>query len=91
MIAGVRGIAGHQRVPVSGWQARSTTAGAVAGPDALDESGWIPAASTAADALRAAGIFSLNGPARRFDAEDWWFRARLPEVHGPGERFLVFD
>jgi beta-mannosidase len=26
---------------------------------------------------RAAGRFSLDGAARRFDAEDWWFRARI--------------
>ncbi len=37
-------------------------------------------APTAASMLRAAGTWSLDAPARRFDAEDWWFRARLPDV-----------
>jgi beta-mannosidase len=36
---------------------------------------------TAAAALRAAGRWSLDGPPRRFDAEDWWWRTR---VTGPG-------
>ena len=37
-------------------------------------------APTAAAMLRAAGTWSLDAPARRFDAEDWWFRAKLPDV-----------
>jgi beta-mannosidase len=54
-----------------------------------------PAApTTAAAAARGAGA-SLDAPARRYDAEDWWFRARLPAVEGeaaPGDEFaLVFE
>ena len=39
--------------------------------------GWIdiPAPTTAAAALRAVGEWSIDGPAQRFDADDWWFRA----------------
>ena len=93
MIPGVRGIIGHRREVVSGWQARATAPGAVESPEALDDSDWIPATSTAADSLRLAGAFSLDGPVRRFDGEDWWFRARLPEPQGdpPSERVLVFE
>ena len=93
MIPGVRGIIGHRRVLVSGWQARATAPGAVESPAALDDAGWIPADSTAAEALRLAGAFALEGPVRRFDGEDWWFRAQLPELKGDnhGEHALVFE
>jgi beta-mannosidase len=36
--------------------------------------------TTAAAVLRATGSFNLESTTRRFDAEDWWFRARLPSV-----------
>jgi beta-mannosidase len=47
---------------------------------------WIEAAAptTAAAAARQAGA-SLDGPARRYDAEDWWFRTRLPSVDDGGD------
>jgi beta-mannosidase len=48
---------------------------------------------TAAAALREAGTWSLDGVARRFDAEDWWVRTRFayePST-GEGESWLCFD
>lgn len=54
--------------------------------------GWIDASgpSTVAAALRAAGAWSLDGPVRRFDAEDWWWRARFAHP-GPGAWDLCLD
>ncbi|MCU1278980.1 MAG: beta-mannosidase, partial [bacterium] len=84
MTGRVHSVTGHERLPILRWQICSTAPGAVADPQALAALGvsWIEAAAptTAAAALRAAGAFSLDGPARRFDAEDWWFRATLPAV-----------
>lgn len=86
----LRGIDGHEVHPVSGWQACATAPNAVADPGSplLD---WGMRAdgptSTAAAMMRAAGTLSLEGPALsgapargRLDAEDWWFRTRLPSV-----------
>src|SRR4029077_76692 len=56
---------------------------------------WLPAIvpSTAASCLRGAGAWSLDGPVRQFDAEDWWYRTRF--TAGPaGAReqvWLCFD
>ena len=62
-----------------GWELRATPPGAVAGPDMLPRDGWLAARAptTAAAALRAAGAWSLDAPARRLDAEDWWWRTRF--------------
>jgi beta-mannosidase len=80
----VHSISGHRQLPIAKWQVCATPAGAVDGPQALDgrAPSWIEAVAptTAAAALRAAGSFSLDGAARRFDAEDWWFRAALPAI-----------
>lgn len=75
-------VAGHESLPVTDWQICSTAPGAVDSPEALVGTTWLtaPNARTAAGALRAAGRFSLDDPPRRFDAEDWWFKARLPQV-----------
>jgi beta-mannosidase len=93
-MARLRGTA-RQDVPVVEWQLGSTPPGAVASPDGLEGVRWLdaPGATTVAGALRAAGAWSLDGPARRFDAEDWWFRARLPTVAvEPGDELaLCFD
>ncbi|MDB4969833.1 MAG: beta-mannosidase [Myxococcales bacterium] len=84
MTGRVQSVSGHQRLPITTWRVCATPAGALEGPQALDGAAlaWIEAAAptTAAAALRAAGAFSFDGPARRFDAEDWWFRAPLPAV-----------
>ncbi|HEY2744687.1 MAG TPA: glycoside hydrolase family 2 protein [Polyangia bacterium] len=82
----VLSVGGHERVAVTRWQVCSTAPGAT-----TEGARWIDAAApdgggglTAAAALRAAGAWSLDGAARRFDAEDWWFRATLPEVARDG-------
>jgi beta-mannosidase len=89
---------GPWRASVTAWQVAATPPGAVEDPAALERSGvsFITAAAptTAAAAVRAAG-WSLDGPARRFDAEDWWFRTKLPPI-GPAvtaedEIALVFE
>jgi beta-mannosidase len=40
---------------------------------------WIAAVApgTVAEALRSAGIWSIEAPERRFDTEDWWFRTEF--------------
>jgi beta-mannosidase len=93
-----RPISGHSsEVLAAGWRVAASAPGALAGPGALDAAAldWVPATvpATAASALRAAGRFSLDGPPRRFDAEDWWWRARFPaSAAGPGaETWLCFD
>jgi beta-mannosidase len=76
----------------------ATPPGAVEDPAALERAGLsfvtVAAPATAAAAARAAG-WTLDGPPRRFDAEDWWFRARLPRIEGPAtpedEFALVLD
>lgn len=71
--------------------------GAVATPDALASAGlsWLPidAPSTVASALRGAGLWSLDTPARRFDASDWWYRTtfRTDPVEDGEELWLVLD
>lgn len=62
---------------VHGWQVCATPPGRCSAPDAFDHATeWldIPEPGTAAAALRARGEWSLDGVARRFDAEDWWYR-----------------
>lgn len=34
-----------------------------------------------ASVLQALGLWSLDGPPRRFDAQDWWFRLRFESAH----------
>ena len=87
----VRSVGGHERVAITRWQVCSTAPGAT-----TEGARWIDAAApeggglTAAAALRAAGAWSLDGAARRFDAEDWWFRATLPDVaRGDGEELAL--
>ncbi|MET0334240.1 MAG: glycoside hydrolase family 2 protein [Rhizobacter sp.] len=62
---------------VDGWQLCATAPGRYGSPEELvGESSWlgISEPTTAAAALRALERWSLDGPARRFDAEDWWYR-----------------
>ncbi len=96
----VYSVTGLEQVPISAWQVCATPPGAIEDPRALAGAGlaWVAAGAptTAAAALRATGGFSLDGPARRFDAEDWWFKARLPDLDGAGagdgeELALTFD
>jgi beta-mannosidase len=61
-----------------GWQCCATASGECADPLALSNAdcAWLETRvpGTAAGALRAAGKWSIDGPERRFDAEDWWYR-----------------
>lgn len=83
----IRGIDGHEVLQASHWEAHATPPDAVTDPRS-PELLWRPAsegsATTAAAALRAAGGFSLDDPSRpptrRLDADDWWFRTRLPAI-----------
>ncbi len=64
------------------WALRRANADEAEGNAALASAptdGWvdIAAPSTAAAALRAIGAWSLDAPALRVDADDWWFRARF--------------
>ncbi|HSV69330.1 MAG TPA: glycoside hydrolase family 2 protein [Methylibium sp.] len=79
-----------------GWQLCALPAGAPPGAEAaLGPADWIDAGGhgTVAAALRAAGHWSLDGPPRRFDAEDWcWRLAFDAEPAAGGESvLLLFD
>ncbi|MSP61016.1 MAG: glycoside hydrolase family 2 protein [Myxococcales bacterium] len=92
----VRAIEGHDIEALeTGWQMGSLPSGAALSPDGLERSGadWLPARApaTAASTLRAAGKWSLDGPARRFDADDWWWRCRFPAGAAADEVALCFD
>ncbi len=93
----VKTISGHRTEWLSsGWEFTSCPADAVADPTDLEAQPreWLPAAvpCTVAGALRAAGRWSLDGPARRFDADDWWFRCTFRTSAPAVERlWLCFD
>jgi beta-mannosidase len=80
----VRTRVGYAAESLTAWTVAATAPGAYADPAALAAGGagdvrWTEctAPTTAAAALRAAGAWSLDGPARRFDDEDWWWRTRF--------------
>jgi beta-mannosidase len=98
MPARVKSIAGHRRqLLTSGWELCSTPPDALSGPEDLSQASpsWLPAhaPSTAASCLRAANVWSLDAPQRRFDAEDWWYRLRFtaPPRAPHEELVLGFD
>jgi len=78
---------GYAEQPLTAWAVTATAPGAILDPAALERAApaWIEATgpTTAAAALRDAGSWSLDGPPRRFDDEDWWWRTRFPG--DPGE------
>jgi beta-mannosidase len=78
----VRASSGVDVEPLSGdWELAACAAGTIESPDAVSRASldWVRASvpSTAAAALRAAGLWNLDGAVRRFDAEDWWYRCRF--------------
>jgi beta-mannosidase len=87
----VRAVSGHVDAPIHGaWELAACAPNAVDDPTALDAAGltWTGTATptTAAAALRAAEQWSLDGAARRFDADDWWWRVRFAgDMAGPSE------
>ena len=94
----VRGIGGHEAIPLSeGWSFAPCAPDAIAHPDARGAAAldWTATTvpCTAASALRAAGKWDLDAPERRFDAEDWWFRTDFhAEASAAGEEcWLCFD
>ncbi|MBL0419348.1 glycoside hydrolase family 2 protein [Ramlibacter sp. AW1] len=62
------------------WQCGATEPGA---PPPADAAEWVAmdGPGTAAAALRAHGLWSLDAPPRDFDAQDWWFLARFDAPH----------
>jgi len=98
MPARVKSIAGHRRqLLTANWELCSTPPDAFQSPQALSHAGvaWLAAQApaTAAACLRAAGQWSLDAAPRRFDAEDWWYRLRLPALTcNPTEELILgFD
>lgn len=79
------------------WELASCPFDAIDGPGAMAAAGldWVSTIvpSTAASSLRAEGQWSLDGPARRFDAEDWWYRTSFSaDPVAPGEQlWLCFE
>jgi beta-mannosidase len=73
----IRSISGHLRQTLdSGWQIACAPAGTLLSEVAAKQSlPWRSAgrAGTVAEALRSRKEWSLDAPARRFDAEDWWY------------------
>ena len=80
---------------MSGWQVCAAAPDAVQDPASPSLAWGAPSegpATTAAAMLRTTGAFGLDAPApaRRFDAEDWWFRAQLPAVDlAPGDELVL--
>ena len=77
-----KSIAGHRRQALtSGWELCSTPPEAYDGPEELTRAQltWlrVHAPTTVAECLRAANLWSLDAPPRRFDSEDWWYRLRF--------------
>ena len=98
MPARANSIPGHSRQRLTaGWEICPTPHGAFTGPAELARAPlqWLPAhaPSTAASCLRAAGVWSLDTPPRRFDSEDWWYRLHFhTEPTAPGEELVLgFD
>ena len=84
--------------PLGGhWELASCEPGAVADLTALEGAAlsWVRCSGpmTAAAALREAGVWHVDGVARRFDAEDWWYRVRfsVDAVEHAVEQWLCFD
>ena len=90
----LRVAATGRRTRVTGWRACAVPADSICDPAQLSTTpaDWVAAedAGTAAATLRAAGRWSLDSPARRFDADDWWFRANFPAPRD-GEVHVGFD
>ena len=72
------------------WQLHPAEAGAAA--PSRSERGWlpIPGPMTAAAALRELGQWSLDGPPRDFDAQDWWYAAHF-DARAMDDAVLGFD
>ncbi len=95
----IRGVSSHRRSSLDAqWSLCATPAGAIATPAQLSRAtmlAWmsIDSPDTVAGAMRSAGQWSLDLPPKRFDADDWWFRAVFdaPPAVDAGLRTLSFD
>jgi len=81
-----------------GWQICATAPGRFSTPHQLGEVApeeWLalPSLEPVAAALRSTGRWSLDGPARRFDAQDWWYRVEFeaPPLDDGNDLWLGFD
>ncbi len=81
-----------------GWEMCATVPGRFSEPGLLAEihpDQWFkaPTLGSVADQLRALKLWSLDGPPRRFDANDWWYRVEFepPELHPSEALWLGFD
>ncbi len=101
MTGRVRALSGQETAALVDWRACAVPPKTVDGPQALEAlvaqgggaARWVAASRAApvAAILRDAGEWSLDGPARRFDAEEWWYRARFPRGRAADETALCFD
>ena len=94
----IRGVSSYHRENLSSaWQFCPAPADSIAGPAELQATSlpWLETTvpTTAAASLSAAGRWSLDGPSRRFDAEDWWYRCRFraPDVPADAVALLGLD
>jgi beta-mannosidase len=81
-----------------GWEICATAPGAFSEPGHLagvTADQWIkaPFLGPVAAVLRSVQRWSLDGPPRRFDADDWWYRTEfeVPELQAAEELWLGFD
>jgi beta-mannosidase len=80
----------HRELLSTGWSFCGVAPDAFSAPSDLSEDlNWLNATvpCTAASALRDLGQWSFDTQARRFDAEDWWFRCEF--VTQPHDRRVV--
>ena len=88
---GAAGAFAARQPLAASWRLCAVEPGSTQPPPQADPC-WIDSAGpmTAAAALRANGSWSLDGSARDFDAQDWWYLARFdaPDAH---EVVLGFD
>jgi len=81
----------------AGWQVCCTPPAHCRDPENLAATSrdWLDASvpGTVADALRSAGLWSLDSSPRPFDDEDWWYRLRFDAAAARAglERLLVFE
>lgn len=94
----IRAISGHESAPIdTGWEVTAVPPNSITSPDELTRTSadWVSATvpSTAASTLSAAGRWSLDGPPRDFDADDWWYRTsfQVGQRESAIERWLAFD
>jgi beta-mannosidase len=84
---------GHRKPLLSNWAIRESVPGA--GAAALAAASWLPVKQLmpVAAALRDIGAWSLDGPARDFDSQDWWYRLEFDGLEAAaGQRVVLgFD